>query len=223
MWLMEKDIVEIEKKTGKGRQFSPLETSVITFFRRNTLYLQSALILASMGFLGPTMSLQRTAYETILRGYYFIVNPEEASAFIDNFGTENYRAFLKSKAYFRHNFLCQSLYEPESQKEERRFYDELSKAAHTEIQGLLLDFPKQDQKAIEDKLSTLLMMCYGTIQMFAEVFLYRFNRKLKLLTRGILLNIVSSVGNQIPLFEPDQKRYNSKLNLRKGNFMKVII
>jgi hypothetical protein len=72
MWTMEIKIAEIAKTEGK--QLPPNETFVLVHFRRNNVYLLSSYVLAAMGFIWPSMNLQRTVYETVLRSYFFVVN-----------------------------------------------------------------------------------------------------------------------------------------------------
>ena len=214
--------MEIVKMKGNGLQLPPLDSFILAYFLRNTIYLHSSYVLASMGFVWPSMNLQRTVYETILRSYFFIVNPEEAALFYENLQTETYPSFMKKRHYYAHSYLCEQLYEQNSQGKERRFYEMLCVSAHAEFRGLLLDFPAQNKAEIEDRLRMVLMLSYGNIQMFAELFLDRFNEALRKLTIAILRKIVASNENQIPLFEPDKASYSSKLILRKGNFVQVI-
>jgi hypothetical protein len=89
--------------------------------------------------------------------------------------------------------------------------------------GVNQDFPNFNIKEIETNLKTSLLLSYGSIQMFAEVFMDRFNVQLKQLARENMQRAIENAENQIPLIEPDKSCYQSKLKLKKGNFLQVLI
>jgi hypothetical protein len=220
MRFIENELTKIAKE--KSKVFSPSQAFVTSYFRRNTSYLQSAYIIGAMSFFGPSINNQRTVYEAILRGYLFIVNPDEANKYHDNLAPEKVENFLRSRNYYSHKWLCEELFDLKRQKQQRRFYGVLCESAHAEIKGLFLDFPRYNEKQIEDALKIILMLSYGNIQMVSEMFLSSFNNILKNIVRDILKGIMASVGNQIPLFEPNKKGFDSKIKLKKGNFLEVL-
>jgi transposase len=114
------------------------------------------------------------------------------------------------------------MYKDETQKAEKKLCELLCISAHAEIQGLLLDFPAQNPKEIEDRLRIVLMLAYLNIQVFAETFLDRYNSDLSEITKSTLKIIVTSVGKQIPNLEPDIENFATMLLLKKGNFMTVL-
>jgi len=175
-----------------------------------------------MGFSHPSICLQRTVYETILKGYLFIVNPEEADLYYSKLQTNEEEKFLKKRRFYGHSYLVNELFEPKTKHKHRRLYKELCISAHAEIKGTLLDFPRYTEKEIGDRLKMFLSLAYGNIQMVAEDFLYLLDAPLKRITKGILEKIVESLERQVPLFEPDRDVYSSKLRLKKGNFMDVL-
>lgn len=220
MWLLEKEIMETAKKTGK--MLSPSQTFVLSYSRRNAVYLQSSFILAAMAFSHPAISLQRTVYETILRGYLFVVDPTEASLYHSALRTDKEERFLREREYYGHTYLCKRLFKAGSIELHRRFYKELCVSAHAEIKGLLVGFPEYREKQVEDRLEIISSLSYGNLQMVTEMFLDSLDSALKKVIRNILKEIVISLGNKVPLFEPDSDVYASKVKLRKGNFMAVL-
>lgn len=132
-----------------------------------------------MGFNGPSTNIQRTVYETILRGYLFIVNPNEARLYHDKLGSPELRVFLKSRRDYGHSYLCEELFDSSDIPQMKVYYSVLCKFAHADIQSVFLDFPVYSQDIIEDKLKIILMLIYGNIQMFSEMFLTYYNAVLK--------------------------------------------
>jgi len=108
-----------------------------------------------MGFVDPSANLQRTIYETILRGYLFIVKPDEADLYHSNLGTRKEETFLRKRRFYGHSSLREQLFEPATQERHRRFYKELCIPAHAEIKGLFLDFPEYSKKQIDDRFRVL--------------------------------------------------------------------
>jgi hypothetical protein len=219
MPFIENKIGDIQKE--KDNPFSPSEVFVLSYFRRNKIYLQSAYILGVMGFYGPSLNLQRTVYETILRGYLFIVNPDEANNYHDNLSLEKERTFLKSRSYYKHSYLCKELFTEDTKRKQREFYKLLCNSAHTEIKGLLQDFPKYNMENIVDSLRILLMLSYGNIQMVSEMFLNSLSIFLRNAISKLLEEIATLIKN-VPLFEPDREIYAPKIKLKKGNFQEVM-
>jgi hypothetical protein len=220
MGIMENELTRIVK--ARGKMLLPSESFVLAYFRRNKIYLQSAYIIGAMGFFGPSTNIQRTAYESILRGYLFIVNPDEASYYHDNLSLEKIEAFLKTRKHYSHTFLCKELYDSVRQLKQKTFYGILCESAHADIKGLFLDYPAYNEKQIEDNLKITLMLSYGNIQMVSELFLTYLNDVLKYVIKNVLKEVAVSVGNQIPLFEPNKDNYESKLKFKKGNFNEVL-
>ena len=219
MWIIYGKIGEIVKKKGV---LPPCQQFVSIYFRRNIVYLQSAHILACMGFSCPSMNLQRTVYETILRGYLFIVNHKEANLYHSSLRTEKEEDFLRKKRFYGHSFLREELFEPEKRKKHKEIYRELCISSHAEFKGLLVDFPTYDEKQVKDKLKVILSLAYGNIQMMTEGFFDLLDSDLKNVVKTMLQNIVESLENQVPIFEPDRKTYSSKIKLKDGNFMKIL-
>ena len=174
-----------------------------------------------MGFSHPSISLQRTAYETILRSYLFIVNPKEADLYYSNLQTDEEERFLRKRRFYGHSYLSNALFKPKTKDKHRTFYKKLSISSHAEIRGLLKDFPYYIEKEIEDKLNTILNLAYGNIQMVTEEFLDLLDIAIKRIIKEILKGIIELTKSK-PLFEPDKDVYSSKLRLKKGNFMVVL-
>lgn len=210
MWFIEDKITE--KLREKGEPLDPPHSFVLAYFRRNTIYLQSSYILNSMGFIHPTISLHRTIYETILRSYFFVVNPEEAEQYYTHLRTDEEEEFLKSKKRYAHWFLADKLFKPETKDAHRIFYKKLCISAHAEIKGLLNDFPKYDENEIEDKLKTFLSLAYENIQIVTEAFLELLDTPLRNFINQVLKEITELTKSK-PAFRPDKEKWVSKLKL----------
>lgn len=130
MWLLNNELGEVFRQRGK--QLSPQQTFISIYYKRNIVYLHSAHILASMGFLDPCTSLLRTIYETILKGYLFIVRNEEAEEYYRVLGTENEVKYQKKRGA---SYLRRELYTSETQETHRLLYKELCIPAHPDIKG----------------------------------------------------------------------------------------
>ena len=108
MWFLEGKIGEMAQK--ENRELPPQKSFILAYFRRNTVYLNASYILGSIGFNNPSQNVQRTVYETILRGYYFLVEPEEANRYYSVLATNQKNSFLRRRQYYGHKFLCQKLF-----------------------------------------------------------------------------------------------------------------
>lgn len=220
MWLMDDKI--FEELQEKGEEVLPYSHFFVwAYFRRNIVYLYSSYILGSMGFSHPSISLQRTVYETILRSYLFIVDPKEGDLYYSKLQTDEEEKFLRKRKFYGHSYLSDKLFTPKTKDKHRTFYNKLCVSAHAEIRGLLKDFPDYIEKEIEDRLKTILNLAYGNMQMMAEAFLDLLDISLKGIIKEILKGIIELTKSK-PLFEPDKDIYFSKLRLKKGNFMDVL-
>ena len=216
MWFLEGKIVEISQK--ENRELPPQKSFILAYFRRNTVYLNASYLLGAMGFNNPSRNVQRTVYETILRGYYFLVEPEEANQYYSVLRTNQEKPFLRRRKHYGHILLCQKLFKQETIELFKKIYELFCISAHAEINGVLLDFPEYDKESIEDRLKLVLSLAFGNIQLLTELFFDSLNQELKTFVSEVLEEIVITLGKQVPLFEPDKEKYQSKLRLKNGNF-----
>jgi hypothetical protein len=186
------------------------------------IFLNASYILGAIGFYNPSRNVQRTVYETILRGYYFLVEPQEADLYYSALGTDQEKSFLARRSYYGHKFLRRKLFKDDTIEIHKKLYYLFCISAHAEIKGLLRDFPEYNEESIEDRLKLVLSLAFGNIQMVTELFLDSLNQNLKDFVREVLKEIVIILGKQIPLFEPDKEKYQSKLRLKNGNFMDIL-
>lgn len=175
-----------------------------------------------MGFIDPSLNLNRTVFETILKGYLFIVDHSEADEYyhaikraIKNKEEETY-SVSRGVSYLR-----KKLYTPAMSEEHKSFYKLLCISAHSDIRGAMQDYPKYLPDRIRANLDLTLMLMYGNIQMMAESFFDFLNPNTKAYIKEAMENIAFDVGN-VPLFEPNIEPYASKLKLKKGNFLAVL-
>lgn len=117
------------------RKLPNYQAFVSIYYKRNVIYLQSSHILACIGFIDPSSNLNRTVYETILRGYLFIAKPEEADEYSQAIrtGKEESYQFRQGMRYIR-----ETLYSPKTRKQHKDFYKQLCISAHADIKELRL-------------------------------------------------------------------------------------
>jgi len=224
MWDVEKELRVAIRTMWGDRELPPQQQWVSIYFFRNMTYLRAAYLLACEGSCGASNDLQRTAYETILRGYLFIVDENEARLFYDFIeGTikSEEKESLRKRRFYPFKFLLKKLYKPESRKSHRKIFHELSRFSHPTIRGVFLDMNRYSEKQVEDCLKMILAFVYGSVQMMAEGFLGLLNDRTKEIIRDTLENIASLL-QEVPLFEPDKKEFSSRIRLREGNFLTVL-
>ena len=171
---------------------------------RNIAYLRSAYLLSCGAFCGPSRDVQRTVYETILRGYLFIVDQKEANLmykFIDGTIESNARDALRKRKFWPFEYLINRLYIESTRKSHKKLFEELSRSSHPSIKGAYYDLVYNESE-VKDCLNTILSFGYGNIQMMAEGFINFLNSTLKGKVRESLLQISDTLGER-PLFEPD--------------------
>jgi len=220
MWIMKGEWVRIIRTKWGAKELPPNQQWVSVYFFRNLTYLRAAYLLAREGSCGPSSNLQRTAYETILRSYLFIVDEKEARLYgslIEGTIKREEKETLRKRKYYPLHFLLEKLYIPKSRKSHRKIFHTLSRFSHPSIRGVFLDV-KYSEKQIEDCLKVILALIYGTIQMMAEGFFELLDDRIKDTIKSTLENIASFL-HEVPLFEPDREELSSKIRLKKGNFL----
>lgn len=190
----------------------------MVFYKRNISYLQSAYILASMGFVGPSSNVTRTALETFLRHYLFIVDKQEADEYFQVIGTPKEIEYHRNKGMF---YMRKKLYSDEAGKVVKELYNILCTFSHPDIKGSNLDYPNYTISQVEDILRTVLYQMYGNIEAFAESFYPLLEVPSKQLIKQALENISFDNGHA-PRIEPDKEPYASRIRLKNGNFLQVL-
>jgi hypothetical protein len=175
-----------------------------------------------MGFVDPSSNLNRTVFETLLRGYLFIVKHEEADEYYRAIGSalktgrdESYTP-RRGMKYLREN-----LYTPTVSEKHKELYKILCISSHADTKGTALNYPKYLPNLIGDNLNMILSLMYGNIQMMAEGFFNFLNTETKAIIKNAMEDIAFDVGS-IPLFEPDKPQFSSKLKLKNGNFLDAL-
>lgn len=205
------------KEMPRYQQFASI------YFIKNMTYLRAAYLLASEGSCGPSLDLQRTIHETILRGYLFIVNKKEANrlySFIEGTISKEEKDVLRKRKFYPFDYLVNQLYDPKSRKSHKKFFKLLCRYSHPSISGVMADI-RYSKEGVKDCLKTILALAYGTIQMMAEGFFDFLDSDLKNIIRQSLKEIADFLG-EIPIFEPDQNRWTSRIRLKKGNFLTIL-
>jgi hypothetical protein len=206
-----------------GKELPPHQKWVSIYFFRNMTYLRAAYLLAREGSCGASSDLQRTAYETILRGYLFIVDEEEAklhASIIEDTLKPEEKETLRKRKYYPFDLLLEKLYMPKSRKPHQRTFHELSRFSHPSIRGVFTDI-RYSEKEIENCLKLILALTYGTVQMMTEGFFELLDDRIKETIKATLKSIASFL-HEVPLFEPDKEGLTSKIRLRRGNFMTAL-
>ena len=152
----------------RGKKLPPQQAFVSLYYWRNIIYLQSAHALTCMGFTDPSMNLQRTVYETVLRGYFFIVKEDEAERYYQALQTEEELSYLR---WLGPSFLQRNLYALKTRSQHNKLYKEICITAHADIRGIGLDFPLYHERRVADRLKFVLSLTYGNLQMVSECFL----------------------------------------------------
>ena len=205
------------------KEIPPYQQFISIYFLRNITYLRAAYLLASGALIGPSRDLQRTVYETILRGYLFIVDQKEADlmySYIEKtIGREELKA-LRKRNFWPFNFLIEQLYVKETRQKHKKLFRGLSRFSHPSILGAFKDL-EYSEAEVKDCLNCILSLTYGNIQMLSEGFFNFLDQPLKQIIKKTLLEIVDSQG-EIAIFEPDQERWILRIKLKGGNFMKVL-
>jgi len=218
MWLINSGVFEVVKTSWGKRKLPNYQIFVSVFYKRNIIYLQSSHALTCIGFIDPSLNLNRTVFETLLRGYLFIVEKNEADQYFRVLGTkeeESYK-FKKGVSYIR-----KKLYTPQTSEGHKRLYKLLCVSAHPDIKGTARDYPEYISNRIEQNFKMTLSLIYGNIQMMAECFTDFLDSK----TKAIIIDTMETIASTlkaVPLFEPDRRSYSSKIRLKRGNFLKVL-
>lgn len=224
MWTMKKQWETIIQTQWGAKELPPHQQWVSIYFFRNMAYLRAAYLLAREGSCGASNDLQRTGYETLLRGYLFIVDENEARLFYDIIeGTiePKLKEALSKRKFYPFKFLLNKLYKSKSRKSHQKIFCELSRYSHPSIRGVFLDM-KYSDKQIEDCLKMILAFIYGTVQMMAEGFFELLDDYIKDTIKDTLESIASFLY-EVPLLEPDKEELSSKIRLREANFLTVLL
>lgn len=211
------------KKVHGEKEFLPYQQFVSIYFVRNIVYLKSAYLLSCGAFCGPSRDIQRTVYETILRGYLFIVDHKEANHMYNYInGTINSEELdmLQRRKFWPFDYLMKRLFHRRTRKMHKKLYEELSRSSHPSIKGVYHDLEYSEDQ-VNDCLNVILSFGYGNMQMMAEGFYDFLDSVLKVKIKESLLQILDILSEK-PLLEPDLEEWSSKIRLKKGNFLQVL-
>lgn len=206
-----------------SKELPPFQQFASIYFYRNNTYLQSAYLLASGAFCGPSRDLQRTVFETILRGYLFIVDNREAELmyhYIEGKIAKGELATLRKRNFWPFEYVVKMLYSKDRQKKHKTLFEGLSRFSHPSILSAFKDL-EYSATEIEDCLNCTLCLSYGSIQMISEGFLNLLTLASKKKIKETLLEIADCQG-EIALFEPNKQHWSSKIKLKSGNFISVL-
>jgi hypothetical protein len=218
MWFINSGIFDMVKVHWGKRELPNYQVFVSVFYKRNTIYLQSSHALSCIGFIDPSSNLNRTTYETLMRGYLFTVEPKEAEEYFKVIGTKEEESYQFKKGA---SFLRKKLYTDTTSEKHKNLYKMLCISAHPDIKGAARDYPEYLSNRIENNLKMILCLIYGTIQMMAECFTNFLDMKTKAVIKGSMEDIASTLGS-VPLFEPDKEPYSSRIKFKRGNFLTVL-
>jgi len=223
MWIVKREWERIIQTKWGTKELPPHQKWVSIYFFRNMTYLRAAYLLAREGSCMASNDLQRTVYETILRGYLFIVDEKEArlhSSLIEGTIKPEEKEILRKRKYYPFDFLLKRLYMPKSRESHRKIFHILSRFSHPSIRGVFLDL-QYSGKQIENRLKMILALIYGTVQMMAEGFFELLDDRIK----GAIKETLEGIADfllVVPVFEPDQRMWLSKIRLKEGNFLTVL-
>jgi hypothetical protein len=224
MWKINQECGRRVTARSRGTQIPAVEQCVSIYYQRNITYLRAAYLLASVSLTEPTANVLRTIYETILRGYFFIVRNDEADlmcAKIEQKISNEDKDRLRKRKYWPFRFLIGELYTEKTKKSAKLLFEDfLSRSSHPSVRSAMVDF-NYSGESVNDKLNLITMLSYGNIQMLAECFFDYFTDELKLLIKNSLFNI-ADFYKEVPVFEPDKPLFFDKIRLRNGNFMELL-
>lgn len=205
------------------KQLPPYQQFVSVYFVRNLTYLRPAYFLACASLCGPSRNLQRTIYETILRGYLFIVNHNEANlmhSYIEQTLTKKQLGLLRRRKFWPFSFMINCLYTKKLMKQHKTMFNAISRFSHPSIRGVYKDLEYSEDE-VKDCLNIILGLGYSNIQMMSEGFYQFLNPTLKGVIKETLFEIADFQGT-ISLFEPNKREWSSKIKLKNGNFLTVL-
>lgn len=218
MWVINSEIFETVKARWGKKPLPYHQVFVAVYYKRNIVYLQSSHALACIGFIDPSSNLNRTVYETLLRGYLFTVDQKEAEEYFHVIRTKEEEHYKFKKGA---SFLRKKLYTPLTREKHKKLYKRLCISAHADIKGVALDYPDYLSDQVKNNLKMILSFIYGNIQMMAECFFGFLDPKTRIIVKQSLKDI-ASILDAVPSFEPDEVSYSSKIKLKHGNFLKVL-
>ena len=221
MWLMKNRLMTALLQLGE--ELPPQQQFISIYFMRNITYLQSAYLLSYGGYCAPSRDLERTLYETILRGYLFIANEDEANLMyecIEGTASPERKEMLRKRKFWPFEFMIKQLYLEDSRKLHRQLFQELSYSSHPSIKSVVPDLEYREDQ-VRDGLKMILSLIYGTIQMMTECFFHLLDSEFKDIIKASLTEIADLLG-EIPLFEPNKPDMVSKIRFKKGNFLTIL-
>lgn len=218
MYLIDAKILDSVIKQWGRNKLPNDQVFVSVYYKRNISYLQSAYILASIGFISPSSNLSRTVFETLLREYLFIVDKQEADEYYQVIGTERKDLFNIRKGV---KYLREKLYSDNRNQTLKKLYSLLCASSHPSIKGANLDFPNYSVPRIDDTIKSILLLMYGNIEVLAESFYSFLDNTSKPIIKTALENIAFDTRHALTL-EPDKEPYASLIKLKNGNFNQVL-
>ena len=156
----------------RANMLPPYQQFVLIYAGTLEAYLESAYLLSCTWFYQASRDLQRTVYETILKGYLFIVDNTEADLMYSYVkGTLNpiAKRNLEKRRFWPFEFMCDIMYDSTTREAHRKLYRALSSFSHPTIAGASLD-SEYHQISLRDALHMTLSFSYGSIQMVCEAF-----------------------------------------------------
>ncbi len=201
----------------------PYQQFVLIYSGTLEAYLQGAYLLSCTWFYQANRDLQRTVYETILKGYLFIVDNREADlmySYVKGTVSPTAKRDLEKRRFWPFELMCDNLYDSKTREAHRKLYRALSSFSHPTITGASLDSEYYPGSVI-DSLNMILSFSYGSIQMVCEAFFDSLDTRCRNIAKTTLTEIVDHLSST-PAFAPNNSKYHERLKLKDGNFSTVL-
>lgn len=189
-------------------------------YLKNSHYLLSSVILAKYGLVNSAYGNLRTVYENILMTYYLRFHPNEARLLLSSFQPHVRKSQiqkLRTKKFYSHSFLIDTLYMPRMKNKMKKFYHDISQHIHPSLLRANFD-SEYNPRSIDDCLKGILVFTYGSITSYLEEFLFLFD---DIQRKGIdksRLRILDSLQIRYE-FAPNVKQFEKNLRIKDGKIL----
>lgn len=215
-WVID-EVLSMLKSRGYRLPLRPHNQLIFGFYTRNCHYLAAAELLAKRGLVTSTLNNIRSSYESILMMYYLRCYPNEGrliSRLASSRRGNSVKNQLRVKQYYSHKHLLSSLYVGKRYRDLRRFYEEISKAAHPTLRSSSHDIT-YSPRMVSYALDGILILSYANITAFLESFGLVFDENEFKPVNESRTRILDALRFR-PTFEPNAPSLRGMMRLKGG-------
>lgn len=187
----------------------------LLLYKKNNHYLVAAYLFALKGLNNPSYSILRSVYEVILDMYTIHLTDREADLIskreTEQLTPEEHNELIKHH-FFRHSEIIKILYQKDTQKKMREFYDIISKSSHPSIKGIMASF-RYSKGATEDVLTLTLGLIFANFLAISEIYY----DNLKEAERRKIDDILNKIGQELRevlYLIPDNPNFAARLKIK---------